>query len=122
MKVTEEQVKEFNELRMRKGLVPYPKNQMIEMITSIIPFSKNYHKFLTDLKIIEHGRTGKQHWYMFTSTPVHKSKWDEFCRLVKEKNQKVLSNKKNPSIQDAINLLKESGYKIYRKIEKYEEI
>lgn len=119
MKVTEKECKAFNELRMRIGLIPYKKVQMQEMIAKIIPCNDNYWPILVKLGIVEHKREGKKHFYMFTSSPVHIEKFNEYSRecsrTCKDKNPKL-------NIEEAIKLLKEAGYKIYKKIEKYEEI
>ena len=121
MKISEEQVKAFNELRLKIGLVPYPKTKMQEMISKIIPCNDNYWSILTSMGIIEHIREGKKHYYMFTSSPIHLEKFNTYAKKCSEIIKKY-GQKKTNNIEEAIKLLKENGYRIYKKIEKYEEI
>jgi hypothetical protein len=121
MKISKEQTQAFNELRIRKGLVPFCKQDMMAMIKPIIPVNDNYWKFLIDLGILEHKREGKKHYYMFTSFPIHVEKLHEYgkcCHEYNKRNKKEFTN----CIQDAIDLLKENGYKIYKETITYEEI
>lgn len=83
-------------------------------------------RFLKKAKIITDARNHAKTAYWVDEGPIYIGKVKEAVRLYKEynkeRNDKWLSKKVKPSIQECIDVLKENGYKVYKERVEWVEV
>ena len=122
----------FNEVRMKYAGQKLEKDQLKEIFKNEIGFylSNKWLSVLTDNKVLNPYKLGKKKAYIFSYSPIHKDRLHnmhtEVCKYMKEHNVKVI--KEVPyievcdPIEEAVKLLKEQGYKIYKPTTTFEEV
>lgn len=83
-------------------------------------------RFLKKAKIITDARNHAETAYWVGEGPIYIGKVKEAVRLYKEynkeRNERLVSKKVKPSIQECIDVLKENGYKVYKERVEWVEV
>jgi hypothetical protein len=115
----------FNQVREEFAGVELSFNEMEEALkrTDCVPYNKAYIRAMRDAGVLL--QSGKK--LLFTDTPVHfntLAKVIEKFRKAHNAYQKAWYKNKTtkPTVEEAIAILKEAGYKIYKPSTTYEEI
>lgn len=122
MKITSIETKRFNEIRMEFAGKWFKKPEIQRIIEQVIPANNNYFPRLIELGIIERQKSGKGFIYKFTITPIHQEKLISYEKSIRNYNKSKNNKNFESKIEEAIELLKENGFRIYKKVENYEEI
>ena len=117
----------FNKLRMSVAGQKLSKKQLKSLFEEHLDtnLSPAWMHVLRKHEILLEHRKGRQHAFSFCCTPVHKEKMKSLLTEIKEYNKKHIKPKlaiQMDAIQDAINLLKENGYRILKPTTTFEEI
>lgn len=126
---------QFNKIRTEFSEVSLTRKDLQNLMKDRFGFYLTSRLFteMEKLHIINNvGKSGRCLLYKFSTEPIYKGKlenWYKNARTHHNEAVKNLRNKKNTQIviiedpiQEAIKLLKENGYKIYKPICTYEEI
>lgn len=126
--IDDTQVVKFNETRIEKAGQKLSKDSMKRELENL-GFHTNQGRLseMIKLGIIEKHRKGRKYAYSFTYSPVYKEKfhtWQDNCAKMWRKNQKADKEISVDKIQQAIDLLKQNGYTIYKRVitETFEEV